>query len=230
MSENYCSIQGNILIYYLHFPCNIFYRTYGPKTVSRYWICGNGQSYSDALASIEPSSTSDGKFLAQRLVSLCRNSGVTSSSRPAQHFENDDDFYVLDTAGDHSIAEFECPDTLSEMLVIVHQHQANRAQAISTIQQAYAASHSTPTTSRKRTTDYNMFCSPTDKPFTTTAVVDDNENEYEGPPASDMALQRRSAIRDELFDDSDEEEGHVTSELGVQHLSNARDELFDDSD
>ena len=204
MSENYCSIQGDISVYYLHFPNNIFYRTYGPKTVSRYWICGNGQSYSDALASIHPSPTTDGTFLAQRLVSLCRNSGVTSSSQPAQHFENDDDFYVLDTAGDHSIAEFECPDTLSEMLVIVHQHQSNRAQAISTIQQAYAASHSTPTTSRKRSTDYNMFCSPTDKPFTAAIPnVDDNEDEYGGPAASDMAVQRRSAIRDELFDDSD---------------------------
>ena len=130
MSENYCSIQGNFVIYYIHFPCNIFHRTYGPKTISRYWICGNGQSYSDALASIQPSPTSDGTFLAQRLVSLCRNSVVTSSSQPAQHFDNDNDFNVLDTVGDQNIAEFECPDTLAEMLVIVHQHQSNRAQVV----------------------------------------------------------------------------------------------------
>ena len=117
------------------------------------------------------------------------------------------------------------------MLVIVHQHQSNRAQAISTIQQAYAASHSTPTTSRKRSTDYNMFCSPTDKPFTAAIPnVDDNEDEYGGPAASDMAVQRRSAIRDELFDDSDEDEGQAKSDLVVQHISNIRDELFDDSD
>jgi hypothetical protein len=134
---------------------------------------------------------------------MCRNSSATTSSRQPEHFHNDEDFFLLDTTGDKRNLEFECLDTLAEMLVIVHQHQSDRAAAISTVQQAFAESHTTPTQVRKRSNNYDMLCTPVHKPLTSTISNDANEENYGGPAASSLTVIRRSAIRDELFDDSD---------------------------
>ena len=92
--------------------------------------------------------------------------------------------------------EFECPDTLAEMLVIVNQQQSDRAAAISTVQQAFAESHTTPTQVRRRSNNYDMFCSPVHKPITSTISNEANEENVGAPAASNLiTVIRRSAIR-----------------------------------
>jgi hypothetical protein len=148
-----------------------YYRSYGPKSFSRYWICGNGQSYPQSYNSIPTTTPNENNSpcLAQRLVNLCRNSSVSRSE--SQDFDENEDVFNLDREGDDHLRQFECPDTLKDMLIIVHDHQGRRNEAISTIGQIYKSQYSTPVTSKVSSSDYNMFCDPLPKTVSTTGPM-----------------------------------------------------------
>ena len=66
---------------------------------------------------------------------MCRAAPATSKSRVTQHFDNNEDFFAIDRAGDESLKEFECPDTLDETLIIVCEFEGKISAAIAKFQQ-----------------------------------------------------------------------------------------------
>ena len=91
---------------------------------------------------------------------MCRAAPAISKSRVTQHFDNNEEFFAIDRVGDESQKEFECPDTLDEMLIIVREYQEKRSAAIASIQQSLPMQNSTPTVTKSSRNDYNMFCEP----------------------------------------------------------------------
>jgi hypothetical protein len=113
---------------------------------------------------------------AQRLVAMCRKSGVQTTRTPPNHFADSEDLFALDTQGDISQLDFECPPTLAEMLAIAHEYQGNRAAALAEIQKTYDSTH---TPRPKPRANYNMFCSPrTESEVPSTPLTTVPSNQY----------------------------------------------------
>ena len=128
------------------------------KGGNRYYFNHSGRS-AGAYVGMTPTVDPDiAGVRAQRLVAMCRKSGVQTTRTPANHFTDDEELFTLDTRGDASKIEFECPPTLAEMLVIAHEYQGNRAAALEVIQKTYETAH-TPRP-KATTSNYNMFCTP----------------------------------------------------------------------
>lgn len=108
-------------------------RSVDGKGGNRYYFNHSGHS-ADAYDGMTP--TVDDPDIAgvraQRLVAMCRISGMHTTRTPANHFTDDEELFTLDTRGDASKIEFECPPTLAEMLVIAHEYQDLRNSTHST--------------------------------------------------------------------------------------------------
>ena len=168
---------SKVHVFQPHGPCTqiFFLRSISGKASTRYWYSGAGQ-HSDAYIGITPeSNTTDTRVLAQRLVSQCRNSGVSTSSTPPQHFAEDQDVYSIDRDGEECQSQFECPGTLKDMMIIAHEYQGKRATAIAQMQQNYTSTHNTPRLPKTSKNNYDFFCPDVDKPPMTTLRADSKE-------------------------------------------------------
>ena len=160
---------------------------------------------------------------ALQLVDKCRSSGI-QASRTSEHFNDEDDFFVLDKDGDSTKQEYECPGSLSEMLIIVHEYQRKRQNALEAIRSTGATAFTQSNrVDRSKSSNYDFFCSTPDKHacstldfsspngvFTALTTSSDHENSCPSPDTTSCSithtLETNEDILREIFGSSDEEE------------------------
>ena len=144
---------------------------------------------------------------------MCRNSGVSTSSKPPTHFSDDYDFFEIDRHGEPCDANFECPATLSEMLAISHVHNTKRNSTLAEMRKTYTPVYETPVMTTKKN-NYDMFCSPSSKSisreqendiFADSADDSDANKQMSQSSVSAVTNTKRNHDMDDIFGDSDEE-------------------------
>ena len=132
-------------------------------------------------------------------MQTCRTSGVSTSTQPPEYFDDSEDYFTVDRQGDRGNLDFDCPDTLAEMLVIIHEYQAKRNDIISAFQGTCPPPRTPPQTQRSRSKQYDFYCEPDTQPIHCTPRTDDKYGE--SPAVSASAISQQEL--DEQFADSD---------------------------